>query len=250
MKTKLMAVVIFLSSFTFAQIGIGTSIPDQSSVLELSSSNKGFLPPRVGLTSATDATTIPTPANGLVVYNTNANFASAGLYLNIGTSTLPDWRMLQMQRPGGTTIEYTSLDLSPAINLNTYPNGDGNWREVTALRQNVSVSLGTNIKTVITATLVAQGPSGTLAECDVLVKITPGTTPLASVLPNANNPRDSFGLLANNGNGQSVSINIAKSEIAANTNYFIQVYILRANSPNNLSGYSLTPFYINTLATK
>lgn len=250
-KMKLIAVAaIFLSSFTLAQIGVGTSTPDQSSILDLSSNSKGFLPPRVPLASANDATTIPNPATGLVVYNTNAGFASVGLYLNIGTSTVPDWRMLQLQRPGGTAIEYTSLDISPLINLNAYPNDDGTWREVTALRQNLTISQGANIKTVVTASLNSQASSG-LAQCDLLVKITPGSAPLASTLPiNSSNPRDAFGLLTNNGNGLSVSINAAKSTVATIGNYVIQVYIYRGNTPNNLPSYSLTPFYINTLVTK
>ncbi|WP_449397393.1 hypothetical protein [Chryseobacterium wanjuense] len=65
---------IICNCFIFAQVGMGTSNPDISSVLELSATNKGFLPPRIGLTSSTDAVTIPNPATGLIVYNTNTAF--------------------------------------------------------------------------------------------------------------------------------------------------------------------------------
>jgi len=106
-------------------VGIGTSTPDASSLLDLTSSNKGFLPPRVALTNVTDAVTIPNPAKGIVAYNTNTAFASEGLYLNTGTSAAPNWKMLQLQNPGGTVIEYTSLDISPLIDLNSFPNNDG-----------------------------------------------------------------------------------------------------------------------------
>lgn len=51
-------------------IGIGTSAPAPSAILDLTSANKGFLMPRVALTSATDVTTILSPATGLLVYNT------------------------------------------------------------------------------------------------------------------------------------------------------------------------------------
>jgi len=51
------------------QIGIGTSSPDASAALEVSSTNKGMLIPRVALTGSTDQTTIASPANGLMVYN-------------------------------------------------------------------------------------------------------------------------------------------------------------------------------------
>jgi len=82
------------------------------------------------------------------------------------------------------------------------------------------------------------------------VRLTPGTTPLPATLPYATNQRDSFGAISNNGSGQSTSISVAKSTVATNTNYVIQVYFSRQNSPNNLTGFNLTPAYINTLATK
>ncbi|MCT4581853.1 MAG: hypothetical protein N4A35_10580 [Flavobacteriales bacterium] len=53
---------------------VSGSNPDASAKLEVRSSNKGFLPPRVALTGNNDVTTITTPASGLLVYNT----ASAG----------------------------------------------------------------------------------------------------------------------------------------------------------------------------
>ena len=53
-----------------AQTGIGTTNPDASAKLEVNSSNKGFLPPRVALTASNVSSPITTPANGLIVYNT------------------------------------------------------------------------------------------------------------------------------------------------------------------------------------
>ncbi|WP_449397394.1 hypothetical protein [Chryseobacterium wanjuense] len=176
-------------------------------------------------------------------------FANAGLYLNIGTPTSPDWQFLQVQTPGGKRIEYTSLDISPEINMNTIPNADGIWKEVPALRQNLIVATGTDIKTVSYHHFEFLSPSGGFAQCDVLVKITPDA-PLAATLPSSGNPRDSFGSITNNGSGQSVSINIAKSAVATTSNYYIQTYIMRNNSPTNLTYYTLSPIYINTLATK
>lgn len=58
-----------------AQVGIGTSNPDKSSILHLDvtslpdGAKKGFLGPKVALKSATDQTTISLPAVGLLVYN-------------------------------------------------------------------------------------------------------------------------------------------------------------------------------------
>lgn len=50
-----------------AQVGIGTTNPAPSSVLDLTATNKGFLPPRM-TTAQRDA--IASPAEGLTIYNT------------------------------------------------------------------------------------------------------------------------------------------------------------------------------------
>lgn len=54
----------------FGRVGIGTPTPDTSALLDISDAHKGVLIPRVALTSTTDATTIPLPANSLLVYCT------------------------------------------------------------------------------------------------------------------------------------------------------------------------------------
>jgi len=70
--TKLL--IILLLSFTFnllnAQTGIGTTTPNASAKLEVYSTDKGFLPPRVALTATNAASPITNPANGLMVFNT------------------------------------------------------------------------------------------------------------------------------------------------------------------------------------
>ena len=82
--------IILLIAFAInvnAQTGIGTTTPDASAKLDVSATNKGFLPPRVTLTSGTDNTTIPSPATGLLVYNTGNNAGLvAGYYYWNGTS--------------------------------------------------------------------------------------------------------------------------------------------------------------------
>ena len=73
MKKWLLIIGILFSQKNLSQTGIGTTTPDASAKLEISSNNKGFLPPRVTLTSTTDSTTIINPATGLLVYNTGSN---------------------------------------------------------------------------------------------------------------------------------------------------------------------------------
>jgi hypothetical protein len=71
---------LFLTSQMFAQTGIGTTTPDASAKLDVSATNKGFLPPRVTLTSISDNSTIPSPATGLLIYNTGNNVGLAAGY--------------------------------------------------------------------------------------------------------------------------------------------------------------------------
>ncbi len=66
----------FISSFSQVAINTDGSAPASSAMLDISSTNKGLLPPRVGLISIADVTTIPTPAVGLLVYNTNASISN------------------------------------------------------------------------------------------------------------------------------------------------------------------------------
>src|SRR5688500_3728427 len=68
--------VLFLSFVAFAtltnaqRIGINTTTPDSSAILEVESTTGGFLPPRM-TTSQRNA--IDHPAVGLVIYNTTTN---------------------------------------------------------------------------------------------------------------------------------------------------------------------------------
>lgn len=75
-KCNLLPAIFLFSSFiAFAQVGIGTSSPSGSAALDITSNNKGFLPPRVTLTSTLDMSTIANPATGLLIFNT----ATAGV---------------------------------------------------------------------------------------------------------------------------------------------------------------------------
>jgi hypothetical protein len=87
MFKRIILLFLLTSINVFAQTGIGTTTPDASAKLDVSATNKGFLPPRVTLTSGTDNTTIPSPATGLLVYNTGNNAGLvAGYYYWNGTS--------------------------------------------------------------------------------------------------------------------------------------------------------------------
>ena len=77
---------LFFSIHLNAQTGIGTTTPNASAKLDVYSTNKGFLPPRVSLTGVYDASTIPTPATGLLVYCTGTGGLASGYYFFNGTA--------------------------------------------------------------------------------------------------------------------------------------------------------------------
>lgn len=82
-KSKLHFFLILFSftHFVKAQVGIGISSPDRSSMLQVSSNNKGILFPSIALKSSTDQATIENPAEGLIVWNNGSgSLAEAGFY--------------------------------------------------------------------------------------------------------------------------------------------------------------------------
>ena len=85
-KTTIM-LLLLVSSGVYGQRGIGTNNPDTSAILELNSTTKGFLPPRM---STTERDGISTPATGLVIYNTTVacvQFFNGALWFDTCTQT-------------------------------------------------------------------------------------------------------------------------------------------------------------------
>ena len=65
------AFCILFNAFCFAQnVGINTTMPDASAVLDIKANNKGILIPR---TSTVSRTAIVSPAKGLMIYDTSTN---------------------------------------------------------------------------------------------------------------------------------------------------------------------------------
>ena len=79
MKKKLFLSFLLLGNFAFAQVGIGTTAPHASAALDISSTSKGLLLPRM---TTTQRNAILTPATGLIVFDTTLN----GFYGYDGTT--------------------------------------------------------------------------------------------------------------------------------------------------------------------
>jgi hypothetical protein len=87
MKRIMLLCLIFSKAFNSESqvaINITGALPAASSILDVSSTNKGILIPQVSIDSLKDVTSIPSPANGLIVYNTTQpgvrNDMSRGFY--------------------------------------------------------------------------------------------------------------------------------------------------------------------------
>lgn len=80
----LLPLILFLSGIAYAQVGIGTTEPDASSMLDIFSDSKGILIPRL---STVQRDAIVLPATGLMIYNHTLDDGQ----LNIGTPTVPNW---------------------------------------------------------------------------------------------------------------------------------------------------------------
>jgi len=112
-------------------VGINTTgaTPNASAILDLNtgnSGNVGFLAPQASLQSTTDITTIPSPATGLIVYNTNVTMtlgSGTGYYYYNGAQ----WNyFLASGLPSGTVTSFSSGNLAPLFttsvtNVNTTP---------------------------------------------------------------------------------------------------------------------------------
>ena len=99
------------------QIGINSPSPDASAQLDIISSNKGVLLPRIALTSSTDQSTITSPATGLLVYNTGA----AGLtYKGYVFWNGSEWRIFNnISSSTGTIGSITCTDVTMTPNQYT-----------------------------------------------------------------------------------------------------------------------------------
>jgi len=100
-------------------VGINTdgSAPDASAILDVKSTDRGFLVPRVALTATNSAAPVTSPATGLLVYNTATagtfpNNVTPGFYYWDGTQ----WRRLDPSNQGDWRLT-GNAGASPSINF-------------------------------------------------------------------------------------------------------------------------------------
>ena len=82
------------------------SAPDPSAMLDVKSTTKGFLAPRM---TQAQRNAIASPATGLMIYQTDAG---PGLYYNAGTAAIPAWSIL-----GGNSSQWQTIGADIYYNL-------------------------------------------------------------------------------------------------------------------------------------
>jgi hypothetical protein len=116
MKKIVLTLILVCSTLSlFAQLGVGTHTPHTSAALDVQATDKGFLTPRVTLTSVTDVATILTPATGLIVFNTasagtSPNNVTPGYYYWNGAK----WVKMAIEVPFAKTVYVNTASPSTA----------------------------------------------------------------------------------------------------------------------------------------
>src|SRR6185295_14910524 len=88
MKLLFLLIALFSITAIYSQnVGIGTTTPDNSAILEIKSGTKGLLIPRM---SSAAVVAIANPAKGLLVLDTVKN----QLLVNMGTPAVPNWQTI------------------------------------------------------------------------------------------------------------------------------------------------------------
>jgi hypothetical protein len=103
MKCRLVLCLMVIQTSLFAQsVAINTtgSSPDSSAMLDVQSNSKGILIPKMTIT---EREAIVSPANGLMIYQTNFN---PGFYYNAGTPLTPIWIKVGSENTGKGSYIY------------------------------------------------------------------------------------------------------------------------------------------------
>ena len=141
MKKKLCFIILaFCHYYNFAQVGIGTTNPDNSSVLHIESTSKGILIPKL---TDLQENSILNPASGLLIFNTDRK----EFRFNNGTTATPNW--IKISRNSSVKYSNNAADTSVNVNANTTVNAPIistlEWNDNTIL---YSVNTATNTITV------------------------------------------------------------------------------------------------------
>jgi hypothetical protein len=123
---KLAYLFLLVISFSFAQVGVGTTTPEAA--LDVSSTTTGFLPPRVVLTATNVALPVINPqggtlAVGTMVYNTNTTSGTYGV--SPGVYHWDGVKWVSLFHNSFSTVFTQTASINVTTNPNNYVNIPG-----------------------------------------------------------------------------------------------------------------------------
>jgi hypothetical protein len=207
------------SAYVFSQsIGIGTSSPNASAILDVSSSAKGILIPRM---TTSQRAAITSPATGLIVFDTNTNsfwFFGGGAWINL-ISSGTGW-LLNGNNGTNTAINFIgTLDNQPLI-LKTNNQRVG----LLGTNENIFLGQGAGLNDTLSSSNIAIGTSALNNNNNRPYIIAIGYNALMSNGADASQPwegTDNIGIgsfaLASNTTGYD-NTGVGRSVLANNTN--------------------------------
>jgi hypothetical protein len=134
-KVFLILLSFVISIQVYGQTGIGTTTPNASAKLEIASTDKGLLIPRM---TSTQKGNITSPANGLLIYQTDG---VVGFYVNTGTSASPTWTRINIDWVRtGNDIAYTAGNVSTT---GTLTGGNSSTSSISGFGANINTQSGT-----------------------------------------------------------------------------------------------------------
>ena len=187
MKNTILSALLLFGGFAFCQVGINTTSPDASSALDVFSTSKGILYPRM---TFAQRNAIATPTPGLIIYCTDCTMdGGATGELNYYTTT------------GWVNASYTSAS-------GTLPSVPTNPVATVAVGKasvafTASASNGGSAITSYTVTSSPGGYTGTGTTSPIIVNVLPGTY--------------TFTVTATNAVGNSTASTVSNSVVIATT---------------------------------
>ena len=171
LRISLLIALLFVS-FSMAQVGIGTTNPDASSSLDISSTNSGLLIPRM---NQNQRDLIGTPATGLLVFQTDN---TPGFYYYDGTS----WILLGSGTPSTTQIVSNTLTEDVEISKNTPGNQAADYDDIPLAGGGSFSVTFTATQTEALVTLTSSGFGYTNSMAYIAMRVMNGATSIGGTM--------------------------------------------------------------------
>ncbi len=240
-----MALCLSVSSTLFSQSGniainkAGNNTANPSAILDLSdasNANLGLLLPSVTFTSSVDATTIPSPQTGLIVYNPTTSVSNglsgAGFYYWTGSQ----WDYLSNSGYSSAGVSSVGLTMPSIFSVSGSPITSAGTLTATLNNEN--------------ANLIFAGPSTGSPAAPTFRAMTISDLS-AGIIPNANLQNSSFTVTAGSGvsvSGSPVSLGGTVTITASGSTIASVAPGTEGAAATNTSGLTISPITSNTVS--